>query len=207
MKKLKKFRSKKGFTLVELLVAMVITSVMSLGAFTMMLMATRSFDNATDSNKNQQSSVILEIRLHNAVATANYVGVVKSNTEVKKGDLVLLYEKDATDSECRLKMYEITADSKFMDSGNKELQQIFSDVSAVSFELRLSTSSAYKLDYKINTNENGMNVLQGGLIVNGMKGGDTFGKLEMKPGTSISGTPTFTTADGITDVFGIVIRP
>lgn len=209
MKKLnavhKKFRSKKGFTLVELLVAMAITSVMSLGAFMMMITVSRNFDNAVESNENQQSSVILEIRLHTSVSTASYVNIVKANTKVKKGDLVLMYEGSGDD--CMLKLYEITKDSHFMDNDNKKVQQIFHDISEVNFELRLITDSSYKLDYKISTNENGMNYLQGGIVVNSMREGDLFGVLKIEPYNNVLGLKSFTTSTGINSVFGLLIRP
>ncbi len=204
-KKLMLKNNKKGFTLVELLVTMVIVSVMGLGAFTMMIMATRNFDNANESNTNQQYAAILETRLHNSVSTATYVSILEGNTNVKKGDLALCYDGG------QLTLYEITGDSQFLDSGNKKVNQIFLNVPSVTFDIRMTMFSSYKLDYNIETDS--INVIQGGLIINNMKTGDTIDEFTIDENNNTTKVPYDLDGNGIIEgneykeVLGILIRP
>lgn len=162
-------KSKKGFTLVELVVTMAIMSVMALGAFSMMMMVSNNYDDANESNTNQQAAVNLEVRLHNMVCTASKIEKANAYSNVQTGDYVLM--SSTFEGENALIMYKVTAGGS-LGSANMQIDQVFKGVNNVTFELLLISVSAYKLSYNIGTS--GINSLQGGLVVNCMGEGNEF---------------------------------
>ncbi|OFV70155.1 hypothetical protein ACWI_23600 [Acetobacterium wieringae] len=70
MKKLNFFRSKKGFTLIEVIAALIITSILMVAVISVFLMSQKIYTRGGDISYKQKSITNIETDLQNALATA-----------------------------------------------------------------------------------------------------------------------------------------
>ncbi|MDD3307283.1 MAG: prepilin-type N-terminal cleavage/methylation domain-containing protein [Acetobacterium sp.] len=78
MKKLNFFRSKKGFTLIEVIAALIITSILMVAVISVFLMSQKIYTRGGDISYKQKSITNIETDLQNALATATGIAVTST---------------------------------------------------------------------------------------------------------------------------------
>lgn len=143
MKKIVLFRSKKGFTLIEVMAALLITSILMVIVISVFLMSQKIYTRGGDISYKQKSITNIETELQNSLGRAMKVSIITRAPEITD-DYDYYIGFDATDK-CN-----IGSDGYFSDQ-----------VADIELEIAGDTM-AYKLIPKNNT----MSVLSGGIVLN-----------------------------------------
>lgn len=147
MKKIDRFRSKKGFTLIEVIAGLLITGILMVAVISVFLMSQKIYTRGGDISYKQKSITNIETELQNAIATATDIKIETSKPGVGAFYGIGFNEK----GEC----------VEVINGDEYKTDQIT--------EISFSVSNGNTMNYEI-VPKHEMSVLKGGIVMNNIKG-------------------------------------